>query len=158
MEEALRDLGTFAFTALHLFSACGRHSSAVAELLRLIERLEELHTEVQEMTSSPHLVMTLLSNMLRWWALYLNRCVAALASESLDALGCQVPFLLKPILVELEGGQYAGPIPPMTLEDLVSRANGRGGGGGGSGATATKKNPPPQGGCKGAGLLRLAPA
>ena len=46
-EEALRNLGTFAFVASHLFSTGGRHSSAVAELLRLIERLEELHTEVR---------------------------------------------------------------------------------------------------------------
>ena len=43
-DEALRDLGTFAFVALHLFSAGGRHLSAVAELLCLIERLEEQHT------------------------------------------------------------------------------------------------------------------
>ena len=56
-EEALRDLGTFAFVASHLFSAGGRHSSAVAELLRLIERLEELHTKVQGMISSPHLAV-----------------------------------------------------------------------------------------------------
>ena len=44
-EEALRDLGTFAFIASHLFSTGRQHSSAVAELLRLIERLEELHTK-----------------------------------------------------------------------------------------------------------------
>ena len=46
-DEALRDLGTFAFVASHLFSAGGHHLSAVAEILRLIERLEELHTEVR---------------------------------------------------------------------------------------------------------------
>ena len=44
--KELRYLGTFAFVASHLFSKNGRHSSAVAELLCLIERLEELHTEV----------------------------------------------------------------------------------------------------------------
>ena len=59
-EEALRDLGTFAIVASHLFSVGERHSSAVAELLRLIERLEELHMEVQGMISSPHLATTLL--------------------------------------------------------------------------------------------------
>ena len=45
-DDTLKDLGTFAFVALYLFSAGGRHSSDVAKLLRLIERLEELHTEV----------------------------------------------------------------------------------------------------------------
>ena len=43
VEKALRDLGTFAFIASHLFSAGGRHSSTVTELLRLIEILKELH-------------------------------------------------------------------------------------------------------------------
>ena len=33
--------------------------SAVAKLLRLIERLEEIHTKVQEMISSPHLAVEL---------------------------------------------------------------------------------------------------
>ena len=66
-DEALRELGTFAFVALHFFSAGGRHSSVVAKLLRLIERLEELHTEVQGMISSPHLSTTLLFDVsLRW--------------------------------------------------------------------------------------------
>ena len=83
------------------------------------------------MISSPHLATTLLFNMWRRWSLYLNMCVAALASESLDAPGCQVPFLLEPILVELEGGRYVGPIHPPALGDLVSRASGRGGGGSG---------------------------
>ena len=63
--EALRDLGTFAFVTLHLFSAGRRHLSAVVELLRLIERLEELHTEVKGMISSPHLSTTLLYDV-RW--------------------------------------------------------------------------------------------
>ena len=46
-DDALRDLSTFAFVALHLFSTGGCHLSAVAKILCLIERLEELHTEVQ---------------------------------------------------------------------------------------------------------------
>ena len=75
--------------------------SAIAELLRLIERLEDLHTGVQGMISSPQLSTTLLFDMSRQWSLYLNRCVAALAPESLDTLGCHVPFLLDPILAEL---------------------------------------------------------
>ena len=80
-DEALRDLGTFTFVASHLFSAGGRHSSAVAELLRLVERLEELHTEVQGMISFPHLATTLLYDVSRRWSQYLNRCMAASASE-----------------------------------------------------------------------------
>ena len=48
-EEALRDLGTFAFDASHLLSMRGRHLSDVAELLQLIERLEEIHTKAQGM-------------------------------------------------------------------------------------------------------------
>ena len=43
VEEALCDLGTFAFVALHLFSAGGRQFSDIVEI---IERLEEIHTEV----------------------------------------------------------------------------------------------------------------
>ena len=35
-DESLRELGTLTFLALHLFSAGRRHSSAGAELLRLI--------------------------------------------------------------------------------------------------------------------------
>ena len=31
-DKALRDSGTFNFVALHIFSAAGRHASAVAEL------------------------------------------------------------------------------------------------------------------------------
>ena len=38
-DKALCDSGTFAFVALHIFSAAGQHASAVAELLRLIKRL-----------------------------------------------------------------------------------------------------------------------
>ena len=38
-DKALRDIGTFTFVALHIFSIGGRHSSAVVEILRLIESL-----------------------------------------------------------------------------------------------------------------------
>ena len=48
-EEAIIYLGRFVFVALHLFSAGGHHLSAVADLLNLIVRLEELHNEVQGM-------------------------------------------------------------------------------------------------------------
>ena len=63
-DKALRDLGTFAFVASHLLSAGRRHSSAFAEIIRFIERLEELHTEVQGMISSPHLSRTLIYDVL----------------------------------------------------------------------------------------------
>ena len=72
------------------------------------------------------------------WIQYLKRCVAA--SEVEEAPGASVPFSLKPILVELEGGRYIGPILPAALADLVSGrrpAGGsaqKGGGGGGSGS------------------------
>ena len=39
-DEAMRDLGTSAPVALHLFSAGGRHLSVCMDILRLIEMLE----------------------------------------------------------------------------------------------------------------------
>ena len=69
VDEALRGLSTFVFVALHLFSASGRNSYAVAELLRLITWLEELHTKVQGVISSPHLATTIIFDMSRWWSL-----------------------------------------------------------------------------------------
>ena len=47
IDEAVRNLGTFTFVALYLFYAGGQHSLAATDLLRLIERLEELHNKVQ---------------------------------------------------------------------------------------------------------------
>ena len=67
-DKLLRDLGTFAFVASHLFSAVGCPSAAIAKLLILIERMEELHTEVQRMISSPHLATTLLFDFSRRWS------------------------------------------------------------------------------------------
>ena len=52
-EEALRDLGKFSFVAPHISSAGRRNLLAVAELLCIIERLEDLHTKAQRMISSP---------------------------------------------------------------------------------------------------------
>ena len=66
-EKVLRDLGTFAFIASHLFSAGGCHSSAVVYLLHLIDRLEELHTEVQGIISSSHLATILLCGVSWPW-------------------------------------------------------------------------------------------
>ena len=122
----------------------GRHSSAVSDLLCLIERLEELHIEMQGMISSPHLAPTLLFDVSRRWSHYLNRCVTALASEVEEAPGASVPFSLKPILVELEGGRYTVPILPAPLADLVAGRRPAGGsapkgGGGGDGGGVSKK-------------------
>ena len=75
--------------------------SAVAKILRLIEKLEELHNEVQGMTSSPYLNTTLLFDVSWRWSQYLNRCVAALALELVEAPGGKIPFSLKPILVDM---------------------------------------------------------
>ena len=125
------------------------------------------------MISSPHLATALLFDVLRRWILYLNRCVAASTLESLDAPGCQVPFSLEPILADLYGGQYLGPIPLMASGDLVSRACGRGGGGGvsgvsgggnsadeggGGGTLAIKIKSSTTGGSESAGAVRRTPA
>ena len=58
--------------------------------------------------------------------MYPNRCVDGLAPDSLDAPGYHVPFLLEPVLADLEGGQYVRPILPLDLRDLVSKYIGRG--------------------------------
>ena len=79
------------------------------------------------MISSPHLATTLLFDVSRRWSQYLNRCVAALASEVEEAPGASVPFSLEPILVYLEGGRYTGPILPAVLADLVTERRSAGG-------------------------------
>ena len=97
--------------------------------------------------------------MLRRWSLYLNRYVAALDLESLEAPGCHAPLLLKPILSDLEGGSYTGPIIPASLEEILHKTSGRGGGDGGNGdkgssdgsATSKKRKASPTGGTQGCG-------
>ena len=89
------------------------------------------------MISYLHLATTFLYDASRRWSQYLNRCMAALASEVVEAPGASSPLSLEPILVELEGGLYIGPILPISLADLVSgRRSAVGGspisGGGGS--------------------------
>ena len=46
-DKALHNLGTSNLFALYLFYVGRRHLSAITDLLRLIGRLEEIHTEVQ---------------------------------------------------------------------------------------------------------------
>ena len=72
------------------------------------------------MISSPHLATTLLYDVSQRWSQYLNRCVAALDSEVVEALGASVPFSIEQILVELEGGHYIGPILLISLANLVA--------------------------------------
>ena len=118
------------------------------------------------MISSPHLATAFLFDMLRRWSLYLNRCVAALVSESLDAPGPNKLFLLEPTLVDIEGGRYIGTILPASLADLVAKTGSRGGsgssgeggnggrggsgndgsGGGGGGTISKKRKASPTGG------------
>ena len=86
------------------------------------------------MISSPHLSTTLIYDVPQWWSLYLNRCVAVLESEALEAPGDNVPFTLDPILLELEVGRYVRPVLPGTLSDIlvgrrpVGSSGSRGGG------------------------------
>ena len=60
--------------------------------------------------SFPHLAKTVLYDVSRWWIQYLNRCVDSSALEVVEAPGGSVSFSLKPILIDLEGGRYVGPI------------------------------------------------
>ena len=77
--------------------------------------------------------------------LYLNRCVAVLMSKALEALGGTVPFTLDLILLKLNGGRYARPIPGELADILVGIRTGliRGGnsrsgsGGGRKGSSGT---------------------
>ena len=56
---------------------------------------------MQGMTSFPHLATTLIFDVSRRWIQYLNRCVAASASEVAEALRSSVPFSVKLVLVDL---------------------------------------------------------
>ena len=51
VDEALHNLSTFYFVAVHLFYAGGIHATAISEILRFIERIEELYTEVHGITT-----------------------------------------------------------------------------------------------------------
>ena len=48
--------------------------------------------------------MKLLYDVSHQWSIYLNSCVAELASEAIEAPGANIPFSLETILVDLEGG------------------------------------------------------
>ena len=65
VDKAIRNLSTLVFIVSHIFSTGGCHWSGVTELLRLIERMEELHTEVQGMISYPNLATKILYDVSR---------------------------------------------------------------------------------------------
>ena len=118
--QGAQQLSHVAFVALHLFYAGRRNLSDVAEILCIIERLEDIHTEVQGMISSLQLASILLYDVLQRCIQYLNRCVATLASEVVKAPGARVPFSLDPIMVNLQGVYYVGPTLPGPLVDLLA--------------------------------------
>ena len=60
-------------------------------------------------------------------------CVDASALKVEEAPGASVLFSLKPILAEMEGRRYVGPVLPVTLADLLTGKHAAGGSGGGSG-------------------------
>ena len=96
-------------------------------------------------------------------------CVAALASELLEAPGANVPCFIDTTLVEFEGGGYVRPILLGPLADLLAEqrltGGGRNGGGGSRGGSSgnivlevkIKKVGAPGGVRKGAGAIRHAP-
>ena len=47
--------------------------------------------------------------------MYLKKCVTASSSEEVGAPGAMVPFLVEPILLDLEGGGHVGPLLPATI-------------------------------------------
>ena len=125
---------TSAFVSSKILSAGRRHAEEVVDILHFIERLEELHTEVQEMITSSHLATEIIYNIYTQWSLYLNMCVEVSSSEGLGVTRATVPFLVELILLELEVRLYVGPISPVALVDLVRRRHrGSDGGSGGSG-------------------------
>ena len=91
--------------------------------------------------------------MSRRWSQYLNRCVAASASELEEAPGASVLFSLKSTLIEMEGERYTVPILPASVANLVigkrpaggsapkGGGGGSGGGGGGGGVSTNKTLP-----------------
>ena len=104
VEKVLRGLGTFASVNLHIFSAIGIHSSSVTELLCLIEILEDHHTKVKGVISSPQLAISLIYDVSWRWIQYLNRCVNVSALGVLESPGSIFLFYLKLILVRMDRG------------------------------------------------------
>ena len=91
---------------------------------------------MQGIITSPQLSTTLIYNVSRRWITYLNRCVATSSLEDVGVPRATVPFSLEPILLDMKGERYVGPLLPATLAELVSGRCGGGNinGGGGSGS------------------------
>ena len=73
VDDGLRNLVTLAFVTLHLFYPGGHHVAVIAEILLLIEILEELRINVHGMITYLHFSTTLLFDMSRRCSLYLKR-------------------------------------------------------------------------------------
>ena len=65
-------------------------------------------------------------------------------SEVAEATGDTVPFYPEPILVNLEGGRYIGPIFPASLAKLVAGRRLEGGGAPKRGGSGRNKKPLPK--------------
>ena len=100
-DQVLCKLDKFAFVASHILYVGRRHAATVAELLILIERLEEHNTVVKEIIKSPHLTATLLYNVSRRCSTYMIRCVVASSLEDMEETRRTLPFSLEPILLDL---------------------------------------------------------
>ena len=144
---------TFSSITFHLFSVGWRHATAVADILRLIKSLEELHTKVQGLITYPYLSTTTIYKVLRRWIMYLNRCVDEYMSEALGAPEDTATFNLEPILLDLEGGSYVGTILTGALEDIITGQCGGGGVSGDAGQSGNKASASGGGGGGGCGCV-----
>ena len=90
--------------------------------------------------------------------------MAASASDVVEAPGASVPFSLEPIMVDMEGGRYFGPILPTSMVNIVAGRRSAGGGdgsnsdgyggisaGGSSGGRRGNRKPTPKVGATGGG-------
>ena len=82
--------------------------------------MEKLHTKVQEMTKPPQFATTLLFNVSHRQSHELNMGMEASSSKDLVYTWSMVPFYLEPILLELKGGRYLGPIFMDALVEMLS--------------------------------------
>ena len=109
-DEALHNLGYVAFVSSALFSFYGQHTASVAEIICIVKRLEELHTEVQGNIKFPHIVTTIIYGMSMRWSMYLDRCMEESSSEDVGVPRETVSFSLEPILLDMWGGWCVGPL------------------------------------------------
>ena len=90
----------FTFLESYLFSAeGGENTAAVSALLCLIERMEQLYTNVQGMIAYPHVTMTMFYDVSMRWSMFLNKCVVTSSSEDVGVHRVTVPLSLESILL-----------------------------------------------------------